>query len=138
MHTEKTNNTNKLMQISYHFTLTKIQKLQKKKLFLYWLVRLVPAGIAWNWPVRPVFFPVWNRGVICTGLLTGTVYSDGTGRYGTELTPLIWIGFWYTMQSFSYHFHLFKIINYFLKFLTFFTSLIWIIEKILHAINPHI
>ena len=35
MHTKKTNNTNKLMQISYHSALTKIQKLQnlkKKKL----------------------------------------------------------------------------------------------------------
>ena len=31
MHTKKTNNTNKLMQISYHFTLTKIKKLQKLK-----------------------------------------------------------------------------------------------------------
>ena len=28
MHTKKTNNTNKLMQISYYFALTKIQKLQ--------------------------------------------------------------------------------------------------------------
>ena len=38
MHTKKTNNTNKLIQISYHSVLTKIQKLQnlkkkKKKLF---------------------------------------------------------------------------------------------------------
>ena len=55
MHTKKTNNTNKLIQISYHSILTKIQKLQnfkkkkKKKLFS------VPAGtvgIARNWPVR--------------------------------------------------------------------------------------
>ena len=42
MHTKKTNNTNKLMQISYHSALTKIQKLQnlkkKKKTFF------VPAG----------------------------------------------------------------------------------------------
>ena len=44
MHTKKTNNTNKLMQISYHSALTKIKKLQnlkkkkKKKLFS------VPAG----------------------------------------------------------------------------------------------
>ena len=40
MHTKKTNNTNKLMQISYHFALTKIKKLQdlkkkKKNFFLY-------------------------------------------------------------------------------------------------------
>ena len=41
-----------------------------------------------NWPVRLVFFSVWNKGVIRTGLLAGTVYSDYTGRYGTEFTPL--------------------------------------------------
>ena len=51
MHTKKTNNTNKLMQISYHSVLTKIQKLQnlkkknKKNFFLYRPVRPVPAGI---------------------------------------------------------------------------------------------
>ena len=97
MHTKKTNNTNKLIQISYHSILTKIQKLQnfkkkkKKNFFLYRPVRPVPAGIARNWPVRPVrpvFFPVRNRGVECTGLLASTVYSGHTGRYGTELTTL--------------------------------------------------
>ena len=31
MHTKKTNNTNKLMQICYHFALTKIQKLKNLK-----------------------------------------------------------------------------------------------------------
>ena len=73
------------MQISYHSTLTKIQKLQnlkkkkKKKLFS------VPVDIAQNWPVRPIFFPVRNREVICTSLFAGTVYTD---RYGTESTPL--------------------------------------------------
>ena len=36
LHTKKTNNTNKLMQISYHSVLTKIQKLQQQKnFFLY-------------------------------------------------------------------------------------------------------
>ena len=30
-YSKKTNNTNKLMQISYHSALTKIQKLQQKK-----------------------------------------------------------------------------------------------------------
>ena len=91
MHTKKTNNTNKLMQISYHFALTKIQKLQnlknnnnEKKNFFS-----VPAGIAQNWPIRPVFFPVQNKGVNRTGLLAGTVYTDRTGRYGTVLTPLV-------------------------------------------------
>ena len=32
MHTKKTNNTNKLIQISYYFALTKIQKLQNYKI----------------------------------------------------------------------------------------------------------
>ena len=41
LHTKKTNNTNKLMQISYYFALIKIQKLQnlkkiiKKKQFFF-------------------------------------------------------------------------------------------------------
>ena len=53
MHTKKTNNTNKLIQISYYSALTKIQnfkKKKKKKIF-------VPAntsGIARYWPVRLV------------------------------------------------------------------------------------
>ena len=100
MHTKKTNNTNKLIQISYHSILTKIQKLQnlkkkkKKKLFS------VPAGtpgtgrycpkLAGTRPVRPVFFPVQNRGVERTGLLASTVYSGRTSWYGTELTTLGW------------------------------------------------
>ena len=101
MHTKKTNNTNKLMQISYHFALTKIQKLQnlkkkKKKTFFF-----VPAGtpgtglycpkladMPGTWSVRLVFFPVRNRRVIRTGLLAGTVYSSRTGWYDTELTLL--------------------------------------------------
>ena len=97
MHIKKTNNTNKLIQISYRSILTKIQKLQnfKKKKKIY-----VPAGTpgasrycpkfsgtAGTRPVRPVFFPVRNKGVKCTGLLIGTIYSD---RYGTELTTLLW------------------------------------------------
>ena len=83
------------MQISYHSVLTKIQKLQnlkkkkkKKNFFLYWPVRPIPAGIARNWPVRPVFFPVRNKGVERTGLLAGTVYSGRTSRYGTESITL--------------------------------------------------
>ena len=55
---------------------------------MYRPIRPVLAGIARNWPVRPVFFPVRNRGVECTGLLAGTVYSGRTGWYGTELTTL--------------------------------------------------
>ena len=53
------------------------------------MVRLVPAGIARNWPIRSVFFLVRNRGVICTGLLADTVYSGRAGRYDMELTPLV-------------------------------------------------
>ena len=85
MHTKKTNNTNKLIQISYHSALTKIQKLQnlkKKK-------KIVPTSIARNWLVWPVFFPVQNKGVIRIGFLAGTVYSGRTGRYGTVLTTLV-------------------------------------------------
>ena len=91
MHIKKTNNTNKLIQISYHSILTKIQKLQnlkkkkKKKKFLYRPVRPVSADITRNWPV---YFSVRNRGVERTGLLASTVYSGHTGRYGTELTTL--------------------------------------------------
>ena len=73
MHTKKTNDTNKLIQISYHFALTKIQKLQnlkkkkkqkknkKKNLFLYRSVRLVSAGIARNWRVWSIHGRYLNR-----------------------------------------------------------------------------
>ena len=75
MYTKKTNNTNKLMQVSYHSTLTKIQKLQnlKKKIS-------IPAGIARNWPV---FKPVWNVDVSIL------VYIPvGTASISTVLTTL--------------------------------------------------
>ena len=78
------------MQINYHSVLTKIQKLQnlkkkkKKKKIFY-----VPVGIAQNWPVWPVFFPVRNRGVDRIGLLASTVYSGRIGWYGTELITLL-------------------------------------------------
>ena len=80
------------MQISYHSALTKIQKLQnlkiKKKKTFFFLVTAGTPGIAQNWLVWPVFFPVRNRGVIRIYLLTSSVYSGHTGQYGTELTPL--------------------------------------------------
>ena len=43
LHTKKTDNTNKLMQISYHLALTKITKLKKKKksFLLYRPIRMV-------------------------------------------------------------------------------------------------
>ena len=88
------------MQISYYSALTKIQKLQnfflknkKKNFFLYRLVPSVPAGIARNWLIQGrcgrYFFRYETGGVERTRLLAGTVYSGRTGRYGTELTPLI-------------------------------------------------
>ena len=48
MHTKKTNNTNKLMQISYHYALKKIQKLQnlikkKKKNFFFFVPASTPG-----------------------------------------------------------------------------------------------
>ena len=36
-----------------------------------------------------LFFPVRNREVKRTGLLADTVYSDRTGRYGTESITLV-------------------------------------------------
>ena len=72
------------MQISYHSTLTKIQKLQnlKKKSF-FCTGRYCPklAG-------TDGIFSGTKQGVIRTGLLVSTVYSGRTGRYGMELTPL--------------------------------------------------
>ena len=98
MHTKKSNNTNKLMQISYHSVLTKIQKLQnlKKKKKIYVPANMPGTGrycpklvdTAGTRPVRPIFFPVRNRGVKHTGLLAGTIYSGRTGRYGTESITL--------------------------------------------------
>ena len=56
---------------------------------MYRPVRPVLADIARNWTVRPIFFPVRNRGVERIGLLAGTVYSGRTARYGTELITLV-------------------------------------------------
>ena len=49
--------------------------------------------------VRPVFFPIRNKGVICTSALIGTVYIGCTGRYGTELTSLVISPRWPWLQS---------------------------------------
>ena len=83
------------MQISYHSVLTKIQKLQnlkKKKTFFftgrYTRYRLVLPEIGRYMASTAGIFLVRNMGIICTGLLAGTVYSDDTGRYSTELTRL--------------------------------------------------
>ena len=68
LHTKKTNDFNKLILISYHSALTKIQKLQnlkkKKNFFLYRLVRPVPASIAQNqskWPIHDRYGRYLNR-----------------------------------------------------------------------------
>ena len=76
------------MQISYHSALTKIQKLQnlkkKKKTFFFtsWYCPKLagPAGI---------FSGTKQGGYTYRFAWYGTVYSGRTGRYGTELTPLI-------------------------------------------------
>ena len=57
------------------------------------------VGIVGTRPVRPVFFSVRNKGVICTGALIGTVYIGCTGRYGTELTSLAGSPRWPWLQS---------------------------------------
>ena len=47
------------------------------------------ANTAGTRPVRPVFFPVRNKGSTYTSALAGTVYTSRTDRYGTELTSLV-------------------------------------------------
>ena len=77
LHTKKTNNTNKLMQISYHSALTKIQKLQnlkKKKKKFYVLTGTL--GIGRYCPKLADIASIFSgmkQGVICTSLLAGTV-----------------------------------------------------------------
>ena len=80
------------MQINYHSVLTKIQKLQnlkKKKKFCTGRYTQYCPKLAGTRPVRPVFFPVRNKGAERTGLLVGMVYSGRTDRYGTESITLI-------------------------------------------------
>ena len=89
MHTKKTNNTNKLIQISYHSTLTKIQKLQnlkKKKTHFSVLVDMPDTGR--NWPVRLVFKPVWNIDVSIPVYILVRYIPAGTAGTGTVLTTL--------------------------------------------------
>ena len=51
--------------------------------------RPVQSDFVGTMSVRPVFFPVQNRGVERTGLLAGTVYSSRTGRYSTKSITLV-------------------------------------------------
>ena len=100
MHTKKTNNTNKLIQIYYHSTLTKIQKLQnlkkkKKKLFS---VSADTPGTGWycpklasmtgTWLVRPVFKPVRNVDVSKPVYIPVQYIPAGMVGTGTVLTTL--------------------------------------------------
>ena len=82
MHTKKKNNTNKLMQISYHSTLTKIQKLQNlkikkkiknKKLFF------VPAGTPGTGRYCP---KLTDTAGIFSGTKQGSRMYRIAGRYG--------------------------------------------------------
>ena len=85
MHTKKTNNTNKLMQIKLPFCLyknSKITKLKKKK-FLS-----VSAGNAQNQPIWLVFKPV--RNIDISILVYVPVWYIPTNT-GTILTILIWM-----------------------------------------------
>ena len=82
------------MQISYHSTLTKIQKIQnlkkKKK-------NSVLTGIARNWPVwlvRPVFKPVRNVDVLIPVYISVRYIPAGTvlttlGRIGSLMSNLL-------------------------------------------------
>ena len=81
MHTKKTNNTNKLIQISYHFVLTKIQKLQnlkkKKKKTFFCTGRYAQY--------RPVLPEIGRYEVGTAGIFSGTKQGGRTyriaGRY---------------------------------------------------------
>ena len=84
------------MQISYHFALTKIQKLQNlknnnnnKNFFLYQPV--LPEIDRYDWYMTStagIFFRYETWGVNRTSLLADTVYTSRTGWYDTVLTPL--------------------------------------------------
>ena len=93
MYTKKTNNTNKLIQISYHFVLTKIQKLQnlkkKKKTFF------CTGRYARYRPVLPEIgrydrYEAGTAGIFSGTKQGGRVYRIA-GRYGTVLTSMVYI-----------------------------------------------
>ena len=95
MHTKKSNNTNKLIQISYHSVQTKIQKLQnlkkkkKKKTFFctgrYARYRSVLPEIGWYGQ-----YEAGTAGIFSGTKQGGRVYwiAGRYGRYGTELITL--------------------------------------------------
>ena len=92
MHTKKTNNTKKLMQISYHSALIKIfkiTKLKKKKLFfLYWLVHPKSACTPNTWLVCLVFKLVRNVGISILVYVLVRYILASTASTGTVSTTL--------------------------------------------------
>ena len=101
MHTKETNNTNKLMQISYHSALIKIQKLQnlkknKNKLFSVLIdtpstCRYCPklTSMAGTWPVRLVFKPVQNVNVLISVHIPVRYILASMAGTSTVLTTLV-------------------------------------------------
>ena len=83
MHTKKINKTNKLIQVSYHYILTKITKLKKEK------KNFVPVDIARNWSVQPVFKPVRNVDVSIPVYVLVRYIPASTTSTGTVSTTLI-------------------------------------------------
>ena len=73
------------MQISYHSTLTKIQKLKNLKKKNY-----VLASIARNWSVWPVFKPVQNIDVSILVYILVQYIPDDTAGTSTVLTTLLY------------------------------------------------
>ena len=102
MHTKKTNNTNKLMQISYHFALTKIQKLQnlkkKKKNFFFCTGRYARYR-----PVLPEIGRYARYMVGTLGIFSGTKQEGYT----------YWIACWYSI------FRLYRLVRYGIDSLTY-------------------
>ena len=54
----------------------KERKKERKKIFRVSAQYPFTDRNSWISPIRPVFFVVRNKGVICTGLLAGTVYTE--------------------------------------------------------------
>ena len=92
MHTKKTNNINKLMQISYHSALTTIQKLQnlkkkKKKGIGHYCPKL--ACMADIWSVQLVFKLVRNIGISIPINVPVWYIQVGTAGTSTISTTLV-------------------------------------------------
>ena len=95
MHTKKTNNTNKLMQISYHSALTKIQKLQNllKKNFFFLYRPVLPEIGRYSWYKA-------SAASIFSGTKQGGNLYRFTGRY--SIYWLYW-PVWYRINFLDIH-----------------------------------